>query len=86
MNFPSRGTPEFWRLYRELAPSTRKAACNIYRLWQTNPLHPSLHFKKINNSKWSIRIGIHCRAVGKFESDSFVWSWIGTHAEYDRIV
>jgi hypothetical protein len=32
------------------------------------------------------RVGIHYRAVGKFERDIFVWDWIGTHGEYDRLV
>ncbi len=49
-------------------------------------MHPSLHFKKIGGSKWSVRIGIYYRTIGKFEGDSFVWDWIGTHADYDRLV
>lgn len=85
MNFPSRGTPEFWELYHGLPASVRTTAQKTYRLWRGDALHPSLHFKKISGGKWSIRVGIHYRAVGKFEGNGFAWGWIGTHAEYDRL-
>ena len=86
MNFPSRGTPGFWRLYRQLPPNVREAARKTCRLWLADALHLSLHFKKVGGGKWSIRIGIHFRALGRFEADGFVWDWIGTHADYDRLL
>ena len=85
MKFRSHGTPEFWRAYRKQPAAVRALAQRTYRLWSEDALHPSLHFKKIKGGKWSIRIGIHYRAVGRFESDGFAWDWIGTHAEYDRL-
>lgn len=85
MNFSSRGTPEFWWLYHDLPEVTRAAARKTYRLLSLDALHPSLRFKKIGGCKWSIRIGIHNRAIGGFGDDGFVWDWIGTHAEYDRL-
>ena len=86
MRFPSRATPTFWRRYRALPVSVRAAARKTYQLWQVDALHPSLHFKRVAGDKWSVRIGIHYRAVGKFDENGFVWDWIGTHGEYDRIV
>ena len=35
---------------------------------------------------YSVRIGLHWRAVGTREGDVMIWYWIGSHAEYDRIV
>jgi hypothetical protein len=32
-----------------------------------------------------VRVGIHYRAVGHFVKDGFLWEWIGTHGEYDRL-
>jgi len=33
-----------------------------------------------------LRIGLHYRATGRFADRAvFVWDWIGTHAEYDRL-
>jgi hypothetical protein len=85
VSFPSRGTPEFWKLYGSLPREVRKLAGKNYQLWSHEPFHPSLNFKKINRGKWSVRVGIHYRAVGKFEGNGFAWDWIGTHAEYDRL-
>ncbi len=30
---------------------------------------------------WSI----HYRAIGHFVKDGFLWEWIGTHEEYNRL-
>ena len=86
MTLPGRATPEFWKLYRDLPAEVRSLARKNYQLWREQPFHPSLKFKKIGREKWSVRVGIHYRAVGKFERDIFVWDWIGTHGEYDRLV
>jgi hypothetical protein len=31
-------------------------------------------------------VGIHYRALGLDKPEGIVWFWIGSHAEYDRIV
>jgi hypothetical protein len=54
-------------------------------LLKQNPYHPSLHFKKVG-SYWSARIGGHHRALAVQASDGFIWFWIGTHAEYDKLI
>ena len=86
MSFPSKATPEFWDLYRDLPQEVKKAARKAFRLWSATPFHPSLHFKKVGKSKWSARIGSSYRGVGLFEGASFVWSWIGSHADYDTLL
>jgi hypothetical protein len=86
VKFPSSGTPEFWKAFRKQPVEVQTLARKTYRLWTEDAFHPSLHFKKISGGKWSIRIGIRYRAMGRFESDGFVWDWIGTHAEYDRLI
>jgi hypothetical protein len=63
---PSRGTSEFWRLYRGLPAEVRMLAQKNYRLWSANAYHPSLHFKSVGKLDWSVRVGGHYRAVGKF--------------------
>ncbi len=84
MRIPSRGTDEFWRLYHALPAAVRGTARKNYRLWQANAFHPSLHFKSIGRPNWSVRVGDHYRAIGRFIDDAFVWEWIGSHAEYDK--
>jgi hypothetical protein len=82
--FPSRGTSEFWRRYRALPAEVRTLAQKNYRLWSANAFHPSLHFKSIGKADWSVRVGGHYRAVGKFSGKNFLWEWIGSHEEYDK--
>jgi len=59
-----------------------------YRLWRGNPRHPSLQFKLVGarNSVYSIRVGIGWRALGLEADGVIVWFWIGSHAEYERLV
>lgn len=73
MRIPSVASRDFWRAYRRLPRDIRKTATRAYRLWQRDAFHPSLHFKKVGADLWSVRIGIHHRAVG-------------THAEYDTLL
>ncbi len=35
---------------------------------------------------WSVRVGIGYRALAADSEDGPLWFWIGTHAEYDRIL
>ena len=84
MTISSRGTPEFWRLYRALPADVRRLARKNYDLWSANAFHPSLHFKPIHKPNWSARVGDHYRAVGKFTPDCFLWEWIGTHEDYNK--
>lgn len=85
MTFPSAGNPEFWACYYKLPEDVRRLARKTYRLWDAERFHPSLHFKKVRGENWSVRVGIHYRAMGKFVDGSFLWEWIGPHGEYDRL-
>lgn len=66
------------------SPDIRALANRAYALLKDDPKHPSLHFKKIDVF-WSVRVGIHYRALGMDVKDGILWFWIGSHAEYDRI-
>ena len=80
--------PRFWQHYNSLPKNVRQLADKNYRLLQANPFHPSLHFKKVGKRDhlWSVRIGIHYRALGLDKSEGVIWFWIGTHAEYDKLI
>jgi hypothetical protein len=84
VTIPSHGTPEFWRLYGALPADIKLLARKCYQLWSANAFHPSLHFKPISQFSWSVRVGDHYRAVGKFAGDVFLWEWIGTHEAYNK--
>ena len=77
--------PEFWELYNNLPKRIQDLVQKNYVLLQTDPSHPSLNFKRAG-PYWTVRIGIHYRAIGLPEDDGVLWFWIGSHAEYDRIL
>jgi hypothetical protein len=58
-----------------------------FELLKENPFHPSLHFKPVGNGRFrSARVGLHHRALGVPVSEGVQWFWIGSHAEYDRLL
>ena len=80
-----RATARFWACYGALPEEVRRLADRDYALLRTDPRHPSLHFKKVG-AFWSVRVGLRYRALAVGDGQDIVWVWIGTHAEYDRLV
>ena len=78
-------TPRFWTCYRALPAAVQKLADEKYALLKVDPQHPSLHFKKVGRV-WSCRVGLHYRVLGADTPTGVLWFWIGTHAEYDKLV
>lgn len=77
--------PRFWRCYRALPTEIRALADRNYAILKSNPSHGSLSFKKIG-VLWSVRVGLHYRALATEVGDDLVWFWIGSHAEYDKLL
>ena len=80
--------PDFWTHYRQLPPDVQRLADKNFELIKANPHHPSLRLKRVGKAAqlWSARVGIHYRVLGREREDEIIWFWIGTHAEYDRIL
>lgn len=78
-------TDEFWDCYDKLPKNIRELADKNYELLKQDSKHPSLHFKKIGQL-WSVRVGIHFRALGVGVEKDVVWFWIGSHADYDKLI
>jgi hypothetical protein len=72
----------FWEHYGRLPGSIQILAKRAFQLLKANPRHPSLCFKKVG-PYWTVRVGIHYRAVATRDDDEVTWFWIGHHAEYD---
>lgn len=64
-------TPDFWRLYAALSPEIQEQAKKAYRLWINNQFHPSLHFKKVTNDLWSVRISGGYRALALKRGENY---------------
>ena len=78
-------SPEFWFHYRLLPEAIQNLADKNFTLLKENPRHPSLRLKKVGVF-WSVRVGISYRALGKVREEGIVWTWIGSHADYDSMI
>ncbi len=81
----SSATSRFWKTYSELPSDIQKTARKQFRLWMDDPRHPSVQFKKVGPF-WSARVTDDYRSLALLEDGIYYWFWIGTHAEYDRIL
>jgi len=80
-----RTTSNFWYCYRQLPSKIQELADRCYELLKIDPQYPSLHFKKVGEF-WSVRVGLHYRALAVEQDADLVWFWIGSHAEYDKFL
>jgi hypothetical protein len=81
-------TRRFWTSFHALPSDVQQLAIRAYRLWRRDAHHPSLRFRRLQGSseRFTVRVGNHHRALGILTADTITWVWIGTHAEYDRLV
>jgi hypothetical protein len=78
-------TADFWASYKALPEDIQRLADANYELLKADSHHPSLHFKRVGRL-WSVRVGIGYRALAVDGDEGPIWFWIGSHAEYDRII
>jgi hypothetical protein len=78
-------SPRFWAAYEALPSSIRKLADANFALPKRDPRHPSLKFKKVGQYR-SVRVGLRYRALAVEAEDGYLWFWIGSHADYDRLI
>ncbi|MGZ3862082.1 MAG: ParE family toxin-like protein [Bacteroidia bacterium] len=81
-------TARFRKTFSLLPDHVKESTRNAYAKWKKNPSHPSLQFKLIHNSQpiYSVRISLSYRALGVKQGNTYVWFWIGSHAEYDKLI
>jgi hypothetical protein len=68
-----------------LPANVRKLADEAFAHLEQDPQYPALHLKKVGRF-WSARVGGNYRALAIEAADGLVWFWIGTHAEYDKLL
>ncbi len=78
-------SPEFWAAYNTLPGPVGELADKNFELLKNDPRHPSLHFKRVGRF-FSARVGLSHRALGVRVDDGILWFWIGSHAEYDKLM
>lgn len=80
-----KATSRFWKCFQHMPAIIKRHAEESFALLKEIPRHPSLHFKKVGKF-WSVRIGLDYRAIAVEDGSDFVWVWIGSHDEYERMI
>jgi hypothetical protein len=78
-------SPSFWELYEKLPKHIQSLADKNFVLLKENPRHPSLHLKTIDQYT-SARVGVKYRSLAVEIDEGLLWFWVGTHADYDRLL
>ncbi len=84
----SQTTARFRSLLATASAQRQAKVRAAYRLWQANPEHPSIRFKKVHPEQpiYSARVDLNWRAVGVLDGDTLVWFWIGPHDQYNALL
>ena len=84
----SRTTAQFRKAFARLPEQVQEQTRKAYHQFKQDPGHPSLRFKKVHPELpiYSARISKGYRAVGQLYGDEVIWFWVGSHAEYDRLI
>jgi len=71
-----------------LPTDVQERARKAYALFSTDPQHPSLRFKRVHTTLpiHSVRVSGGYRAVGTIDGDVIVLFWVGSHADYDKLL
>lgn len=84
----------FTELETELPTEIRKRVAKQFRILQSDPLYPSLQFKKVITKRsdknmdgsWSLRINKDYRALGFQIENVITWYWVGPHHGYEKLL
>lgn len=78
----------FWRHFERLSHTQQREAKLAYEEFRRDPFQASLKFKKLKGLQnvYSVRIGLSLRALATRDGNDLLWYWIGTHADYDKLI
>ena len=84
----SHTTQRFRAAFEQLPDHVQRSARRAYRTFQHNPRHPSLQFKQVHSTRpiFSARAALAYRALGVLQGEDIIWFWVGSHADYDRLL
>ena len=81
-------TERFRRALDALPIDVQRRARRAYAAFRQDPEHPSLRFKPVRTMPpiYSARVGLGYRALAVSDGGTWIWFWIGNHADYDRLL
>jgi hypothetical protein len=72
-------------LFNGLPVEVQELALRNYERFKANPYHSSVHFARVAGC-WSVHAGRGYRALATEIDAEFIWSWIGSRNDYDRMI
>ena len=71
----SRRTRRFHECFAQLPSDIQSRARQAYQLFEDNPAHPGLRFKRVHQTEqiYSVRVSERYRAVGVLKDEAMVW-------------
>jgi hypothetical protein len=84
----SRTTRRFRTAFSRIPGSVKERAREAYQRFVENPDHPGSRSKLIRSAEpiYSVRVTRDYGALGLREDDTIIWSWIGSHVDYDGLI
>jgi hypothetical protein len=84
----SHTSARFRSAFDALPARVQQSARRAYRLFLKDPRHPGLQFKQVHPTRpiFSARVALGYRALAVRDGDDLIWFWIGSHADYDRLL
>ena len=81
-------TARFRKCFARLPDQIQRQARQAYKNFRRDTGHPGLNFKptKRVQTVYSVRVALGWRALGDKNGNRIVWFWIGSHAEYQRLI
>jgi hypothetical protein len=85
VSFIHKTLPSFWKFYAVMPEEIQRRADKQFELLTRDPAHSSLQLKPVG-AFWSARVSGAYRALSIRQENTFVWFWIGNHADYERLL
>jgi hypothetical protein len=84
----SHTTDRFRELFSRLPEGIQQRAKEAYQRFREDPYHPGLRLKRVHSTRpiLSVRITGSYRAVGIQRENEMIWFWIGSHADYKKVL
>lgn len=79
----SKCSEEFWEDLHSLPKYIQALAKAKFELWLNDP--KSVSFEKRSKTVWRAEVGDHYRALCEKDGEDWVWFWIDTHEEYNKL-
>ena len=81
-------TEQFRKLLVQLPKDIQKQAKEAYLKFEKDPYYPGLRFKRVHSKRpiYAVRISRNYRALCVQRENELIWFWIGSHADYDKLL